>query len=63
MFGATTTLVSESLNKKHQISMRPNLHEVTQTIMTANRHTLSVNRKAEFNVCIDQRRISSERQL
>ena len=58
--GATVTLVSESLYKKLPMSVRPNLHEVTQTIMTANSTALSVHGKAEFNVCIDQMTYYSE---
>lgn len=33
--GATVTLVSESLYKRLPMSVRPNLHTVTQNIMTA----------------------------
>ena len=42
------------------MSVRPNLHEVTQTIMTANSTALSVHGKAEFNVCNDQMTYYSE---
>ena len=52
--GATVTLVSESLYNKLPMSLRPNLHVVTQTIMTANSTAFSVRGKAEFNVCIDK---------
>lgn len=52
--GATVTLVSESLYKRLPMSVRPNLHTVTQNIMTANSTALSVHRKPEFNVYIDQ---------
>jgi hypothetical protein len=58
--GATVTLVSESLYKRLPMSVRPNLHMITQTIMTANSTELSVNGKAEFNVCIDQMTYYSE---
>ncbi|XP_056022140.1 uncharacterized protein LOC130055016 [Ostrea edulis] len=52
--GATVTLMSESLYKRLPMSVRPNLHTVTQNIMTANSTALSVHRKPEFNVYIDQ---------
>lgn len=40
--GATVTLVSESLSKKLQISVRPTLYELAQTIVTANNTELAV---------------------
>jgi hypothetical protein len=52
--GATVTLVSKSLCTRLPISVKPNLHTITQTIMTTNSTALPVNGKAEFNVCIDQ---------
>ena len=52
--GATVTLVSDTLYKKLPASVRPKLHEVNQTIMSANGTALSVHGKAEFNIGIDQ---------
>lgn len=52
--GATVTLVSETLYKKLPASVRPKLHEVNQTIMSANGTALCVHGKAEFNIGIDQ---------
>ena len=53
--GATVTLVSTRLYNKLSETVRPNLHTVKQTIMSANGTPLSVRGKSEFNFTIDKK--------